>query len=331
MDNSPHTVSIHILDDNSLLNVFYLYRPFFLGEDQDDEARVIGGAQWVGERWWYKFTHVCRRWRNVILGSASYLGLSLVCTRGTPVADMLADSPPLPLVIDYLDEYRGVTAQDEEGTTLALKQRGRVRRVRLDMPAMNLQTFIMVIDEEYPILEYLVIWNRIKDTTGTILVLPEKLQAPRLRHLALVGFALPIGSRLLSTAVGLVTLCLVMNHPSTYVPPNTLLLWLSSMPRLETLVITFLSFLLNIDAEGQLAHTPAMTPVALPNLHFFTFRGGGTWRHSFIGSQLAPRSLKSTSSTIPFFPFHVSCSLWARWITPDSTVPNWSSPIGEFV
>ena len=33
-NNSLHTVLIHILDDDSLLNVFYLYRPFFLGEDE---------------------------------------------------------------------------------------------------------------------------------------------------------------------------------------------------------------------------------------------------------------------------------------------------------
>jgi hypothetical protein len=41
------------------------------------------------------------------------------------------------------------------------------------------------------------------------------------------GFALPIGSRLLTTAVGLVTLHLVMVHPSTYFHPNTLLQWIS--------------------------------------------------------------------------------------------------------
>jgi hypothetical protein len=32
MGNSPHTVSVHILDDDLLLNIFYLYRPPFLTE-----------------------------------------------------------------------------------------------------------------------------------------------------------------------------------------------------------------------------------------------------------------------------------------------------------
>ena len=91
--------SIHILDDYSLLNIFYLYRPFILGEDIN--IRFAGGEDWVGERWWYRIAHVCQRWRSLILGSASHLGLFLVCTHGTPVANMLAHSPPLPLVIDY--------------------------------------------------------------------------------------------------------------------------------------------------------------------------------------------------------------------------------------
>ena len=65
MGNSP---SIHILDDDSLLNIFYLYRPFLLGEDQDVNVRFQGGAQWVGECWWYRLAQVCQRWRNLIDG-----------------------------------------------------------------------------------------------------------------------------------------------------------------------------------------------------------------------------------------------------------------------
>ena len=70
---------------------------------------------------------------------------------------MLAHSPPFPLVIDYLDENRYLTAEDEEGIMLALEQRDRVRRIRLvDMPLLKLQKFIMTMDEEYPVLEYLI-------------------------------------------------------------------------------------------------------------------------------------------------------------------------------
>ena len=91
MGNIPHTGSIHILDDDFLLTVFCLYRPFLLGEDAD--ARLVGGvAGWVHRRWLYKLTHVSQILRNLILGSATYLGVSLVCTNGTPIADMQAYS-----------------------------------------------------------------------------------------------------------------------------------------------------------------------------------------------------------------------------------------------
>jgi hypothetical protein len=108
MDNSRRTVLIHILDDDSLLHVFYLYQPLFMDED--------GIADWRNKgRWWYALAHVCRRWRNIILGSATYLGLSLHCTNGTPVAEMLAHSPPLPLVVGYFIKDRELTTEDEEG------------------------------------------------------------------------------------------------------------------------------------------------------------------------------------------------------------------------
>ena len=285
MGNSLHTASIHILDDYSLLHVFYLYRPFILGEDEDETDRLYGGTgDWIHGRWWYKPAHVCQRWRNIILGSASYLGLSLVCTYGTPVADMLAHSPPLPLIIDYTED---ISAEDVEGAVLALKQRDRVLRVRFDMPSTNLQKLIMAVDEAYPILEYLVVVPPIEDGS-TILRFPETLQAPHLRHLTLISFALPIGSRLLTTAVGLVTLCLVMNDPSTYFHPRTLLRWISFMPQLETLVVSFLFPVPNGDVERQLAHT-IVTPVTLPNLHQFTFRGVSAYLEALIHRITTPR------------------------------------------
>ena len=186
------TASIHILDDDSLLHVIYLCRPFW--EDGD----VI--ADWTYEYWWYTLAHVCQRWRSIILGSATYLGLSLVCTYGTPVADMLTHSPPLPLVVGYFKKDRELTAEDEEGIILALKQRDRVRRIRLGNLATIIQKLILAMEEEYPILEYLCI-TLLTEDNSSILTFPETLQAPHLRHLDLRGFALPIGSLLITTAV----------------------------------------------------------------------------------------------------------------------------------
>jgi hypothetical protein len=208
---------------------------------------------------------------------------------------MLAHSPPLPLDIDYYDISHRPTAEGEEGAILALKQPDRIRRIRLMMPVRNLQRLVAAIDGEYPILEYLVIIPPIKPPIGnnnTILIFPETLQAPRLRHLTLFGFTLPIDSRLLTTAVGLVTLGLFMDHPSTYFHPNTLLQWLSFMPQLETLSISFISPIPNRDVERQLTHTPITTPVTLPNLRCFRFRGVSTYLEALVRRTITPRPEK---------------------------------------
>jgi hypothetical protein len=287
MGNSLHAVSIHVLDDDSLLNIFYLYRPYFLGEDEDDFDRLYGGDElWVQGRWWYRLAHVCQRWRNLTLGSATYLRLSLVCTIGTPVENMLAHSPPLPLTVDYSSED-GITAEDEEGLLLALEQRHRVRHLRLLLPVQNLRKLVMAIDEEFPILEYLIVDRWTNDNTA--LVLPETLQAPHLRHLRLSGFACPIRPRLHPTAASLVTLDLIINHQSAYFQPKVLLQWISFMPQLEILEIAFKFAVSNRDVERQLTHTPITTHITLPNLRYFWFQGVSAYLEAVVCRITTPR------------------------------------------
>ena len=279
MCNRARSASIHTLDDDSLLHVFYLCRPF-LGDDYEfSEWRYNG-------HWWYTLAHVCRRWRNIILGSASYLGLSLLCTYGTPVADMLADSLPFPLDVGYFSKDLNLTTEDEEGIILALEQRDRVRRVRFGHIVM--QKLFMAMDGEYPILEYLYI-SRPNEDNHTILRFPETLRAPQLRYLSLGGFALPIESPLLTTAVSLVALHLVMVHPSTYFRPNTLIQWISLMPHLETLIIIFKSPIPNRDVEMQLTHAPNIAPITLPNLHHISFCGVSSYLEGLVHRITTPR------------------------------------------
>jgi hypothetical protein len=109
---------------------------------------------------------------------------------------MLAHSPPFPLIIDYTDERDALTAEYEEAIVLSL---GRRYRIRLAMPVPNLQKLIVAMDEEYPVLECLVLGPSKQDSTA--LMFPGTLQAPHLRHLTLLGFANPIGSSLFITAV----------------------------------------------------------------------------------------------------------------------------------
>ena len=282
MRKRPHRPSIHILDDDSLLNIFFLYRPVLLDEDEDIRLLVVRRAR---EHWWYKFTHVCRRWRHLVLASASHLGLCLICKYGTPVADMLAHSPPLPLIIDY--RARDITAEDEEeGIILALQHRNRVRRIRLRIPIPSLQKVLLAIDDEFPILEHIYIVPLAKHDMR--LILPKTFQAPHLRRLLLSNFAIPIRSPLLTTTVGLVALSLEWIHPSAYFRPNDLLQRLSLMPQLELLAIGFHSPVPNREVEIQLLDTPTMTHITLPNLRWFLFEGVSIYLEALLPRMTTP-------------------------------------------
>jgi hypothetical protein len=208
---------------------------------------------------------------------------------GTPVADMLAHSPPFPLVIDFFQH--DITAEDEEGILLALSYRERIRRIRLEIPILNLQTLIASIDEDYPILEYLTMAPLFGDKSAK-LKLPETLRAPHLTHLGLFGFVIPIGSQLLPTAVGLVTLCLAMADPSTYFDPTVLLRWITIMPQLKTLVVLFYFPVPNLDVERQVSRMPSLGQVTLPNLRHFWFRGVSAYVETIAHRIAAPRLQK---------------------------------------
>ncbi|KAI9512948.1 hypothetical protein F5148DRAFT_559847 [Russula earlei] len=277
-----HHAAIHILDDDSLLNIFHHCRPVLLDEEPDG-INILRVGKWARERWWYKLAHVCRRWRCLILSSLSHLGLRLVCTYGTPVADMLAHSPPLPLIIDYTDKDREATAEDDESLLIALQHRSRVSRIRLLRPIRKL---IMAIDEEFPMLEYLSIKPSIKHDTS--LILPKTLQAPHLRHLILYNFTFPIGSSFLTTIPALVTLSLNDIIPSDFLPLDVFLRQLSLIPQLEMLGIRFRSPIPRHDIQSQLSHLPIMTYVTLPNLRSLLFKGTSAYLEAFLAQITAP-------------------------------------------
>ena len=292
-DNGPHSPPVHILDDYSLLNMFSFCRPALLDESEVDNDRFLEGGEWHRERWWYRLVHVCRRWRYLVLGSTSYLHLCLVCTRGTPVADMLAHSPPLPLVIDHhIDKYHDITAEDEEGIVLALQHRDRVRRIRLKKSVPILQRLIDALDSEFPILEFLLIehqryqWPAVEQNTS--LHLPETFRAPHLRHFLLMSFAVQIGSPLLTTMGNLVTLSLNLIPPSAYFHPDALLQRVSHMPQLEILGILFNSHFPSRDIERQLLRTPITTRVTLPNLRWFGFQGASAYLEALLPQVTIP-------------------------------------------
>ena len=198
---------------------------------------------------------------------------------------MLAHSPPFPLVIDYDNAH--ITTEDEEAIILALAQRERVRRIRLNLPVLQLHKLIVAIDGEYPILEYLILVDS-PENKRTVLVLPKTLQTPHLRHLT-ISCSIPMRFQLLTAAVGLVTLNLGLYHPSTYFQPTVLLQSLSLMPQLETLLIRFYFAVSNRDVERQLTRRPIMTHATLPNLHSFIFQSVSAYSEAVLSRVTAHR------------------------------------------
>jgi len=164
-DSQHSSTPVHLLDDDSLLIILSFCRLVILDEsvvsDYDADYQVLDKGGWNHERWWYRLIQVCRRWRYLVLQSAFHLQVSLVCARGTPVADMLAHFPPLPLIIDHIDDkYHVLSPEDEEGIIFALQHRDRVRRIRIRKSVSILQGLIIALDGEFPVLEYLSIDDR---------------------------------------------------------------------------------------------------------------------------------------------------------------------------
>jgi hypothetical protein len=267
-----------VLNDDVLLIIFNIYRLNIRDEEGDENARSV--RRWDRQRWWYRLAHVSRAWRSLILASPVHLNIHLLCTYGVPVADMLAHSPPLPLIVFYEDN-RGMTTEDEEGVLLALSYSDRIRRISLLVPASNLGKFIAAMDEEFPILERMCIGSQSKSSTR--MVFPGTFQAPNLRHV----WTASIGSPLLTSTAGLVNLELMDIPASAYFPPSYILTRILLMPQLETLIIHFHSPLPNRDVERQLSNTPIVTQPLL-HLHLVSFRGVSAYLESLLARISAP-------------------------------------------
>ena len=307
----PPNVSIHILDNYSLLHIFNLCRPNLFEEDEQGSARWV---HWAHERWWYKLMKVCQRWRYLILGSASLLGLCLVCSRGTPVAEMLAHSPPFPLIIFYHDNNHNLTPEDEGGIMLALEHRDRVRRIILTLPVPSLRKVIKAMDDRFPTLEVLYIVPP-TTTPDPHLVLPATFRAPQLNHLTLNHFASPIISPLLTVAipVGLARLFLPCLHPSTIFYPNHVSRVLSLLPQLQDLMISFSSPVNNRDVERHMLHTPNATHITIPNLRSFSFGGVSAYLEELLSHMDAP--LLQTLSVFFFNQLRFSVTHLRKFVT----------------
>jgi hypothetical protein len=220
--------------------------------------------------------------------------MHIQCTNGTPMVNKLDNLPPLPLVVKYITStgrrgHRGVTIlteQDELGIHNALRLHDRVRRIDLDLPPSILHTVLLLMDKRFPILEYLHLSFTTEKTTAP--TLPNAFLAPNLGYLALPCISPPRRLRVFTSTVFLVRLEIWNIQSSSYVRPRVLVARLSSLPQLEILSIEFSVPIPRPSTERELLGEKG-TPLTLPNLQTFWFKGVSAYMESVVAQIRVPR------------------------------------------
>jgi len=110
----PPRISIYKLDDDSLLNVTYFISRYWSRRKWQYSVGALG-ARTLVEQAYPRLQKMAmpHTWVSLTPG---YLPR---CTRGTPVADMLAHSPLFPPIIDYDYNNHDPIVGDEVGIILA--------------------------------------------------------------------------------------------------------------------------------------------------------------------------------------------------------------------
>lgn len=135
--------------------------------------------------WWTHLAHVCQRWRRIVFAFPIRLGITLVCNSRTPVANGLANSSTLPLII-YWGNPGTLDPEDSvKNVHLALCHRDRVCRIKLRLPESSLRHLLTKsMEGNFPMLETLQLYcSSYRSENSLRGMLPSTFEAPNLRHL----------------------------------------------------------------------------------------------------------------------------------------------------
>ncbi|KAH9952592.1 hypothetical protein BGW80DRAFT_1567992 [Lactifluus volemus] len=232
---------------------------------------------------WEKLLHVCRRWRYIVFESPIHLNLQLFCTEESRVRKLLDIWPPYPLVIRFNYDYTDlpvVCEWDEpedcfdptDNLVAALERRDRVREIQVYMakaPDHLCEQIVTAMEKPFPALRSLSFQS--VDDSEVLLELDDTFlngSAPCLRDLSLWGISFPSLPLLLSSTSDLTCLNLFDIPEFGYIPPETMAISLSSLPKLECLVIKFES---PIPSPKERNRAP--TRFVLPSLTKLEFEG----------------------------------------------------------
>ncbi|KAH9974188.1 hypothetical protein BJV74DRAFT_888991 [Russula compacta] len=269
---------IGILPDAVLLDIFIFYVDQANKEDE-----------------WHALVHVCQRWRNVVFGSSHRLHLTLVYNPKRPVGEMLGIWPAFPFIILYHENsspfFTNLTdetyrVQRIDNIIAALEHHERIRRIALsDVPNWYMEKLAAGMCRPFPMLTSL----QLSEAPPTETPLPDSFlggSAPRpsLRTLALIGISLPALPNLLLSATDLVCLDPWDLPNSAYIPPEAMVVYLSTLTRLKTFYLGFRDRVL----RGTSHPLPPLSRTVLHALTTLWFSGNSEYLEDFISRIDAP-------------------------------------------
>ena len=221
---------IDVLPDDILLEIFDFCRCV--------ETPWPGGKR-RAENWQLLF-HVCRRWRNLILGSPRGLNLQLFCTPETPAKDTLDIWPALPLIVTGDMDL-------STGTDNIIAALGRSKHVYyvdlLNIAGWQLEQVLGAMQVPFPELTDLHLSSN-GEAGEAQPVIPDSFldgSTPRLRSFFLDGIPFPGLPNLLMSATHLVSLWLPNIPHSGYISPEAIVALISVLPSLEVFSLQFQS------------------------------------------------------------------------------------------
>jgi hypothetical protein len=235
--------------------------------------------------------HICRRWRQIILGSPLRLNLQILCTHLTPVKKYLGIWPAFPIVIDHPSRLPFTTRGNKEenkNIIVALKHPSRISFLRLDvfgMYGMQATNILKAMEAPFPILTHL----EIDLDWGSEPVIPAEFlggSAPRLQEIILSSFPYPKLLTLLLSTTDLIKLEIFDIPPDGYISPEAVAASLVALTRLETFVI---GFQMATSRPDRIHPRPVITRGVLPVLTHFRFKGASEYLEVLVSRIDCPR------------------------------------------
>jgi hypothetical protein len=222
-----------------------------------------------------------RVWRSIVFGC---LNLQLVATPKTPVRE-LDVWPDLPL---FIHSFLDICPEESfENVVLLLKQSHRVCQISLDVPSSHLEEVLAAMQVPFPELTVLrLFFHDHGEMVSVGPVFHDSLldgSAPRLQILHLAGIPFPGLPKLLFSANHLVDLQLQLPQ---YIPPETLVIALSTSTNLKILSLEFKFPPSRHDMESR--RPPPPTRTVLPVLTFLELDGYSEYLDDLLARIDAP-------------------------------------------